>query len=915
MALVVAGAWGCDASTAPPLPPPNAPPTLRILQPVAPATPRVGQPVDFEASVEDVEDGASLAEHVLWVSSREGQLARGARPRATFQEDGEQTLTATVVDSGGQVTSTSLRLSVLARAAPLTSILRPAAGSAFNLGELLELECQALTVDGVRLTGDAVQWTSELTGPLPPGAVLKAVLRVAGEDTLTCTATDPETGDGASARVPVTVRATLAPAVLITRPEQEAVYVKAGEPVPFSPTLLLRATARDFNAAGGAGNLDGAIQWTLEPGGVALGAGSAVTHTFTRPGEYTVTARAVDGLGNAATDSVRVRLVTNLPPGCEVEAPLDGARLLLGATSMLRGRCVDPETGATVEPTWSTSAASTPLGTGATVEGRFTVAGAQVLSACAVDPEDAALRGCATRQVRAIVNSAPAGCSIQAPLPEARVNAGRPLALEGSAADAEDPRGDLRFAWTSSRDGALGSGASTSSSRLTTAGSHVLTLTVTDPWGQACTATVAVTVNGAPEVRVENVRQDGLNCLQEPCREGRPVTATGLARDVETPGSLAELAWLDSMGGRLDWSTSSTSVATLSAPGLGRHTVVLRAVDRGGAVGRAAASFTVLPVGRTRLVETVSEGGTPAVALAVAGDSPRYVDGVSAAVFSTQPLAGTLEVSAPARALFSLRGAAGEVLFVGTAGGGVHRCVGGTCARFTGGPLRAAEDRVTSVAALESPDLLLLGTDRGLVLTRASNPSAGGRPGTVVGRRLLEGREVRQVVLSPASTPTQVKAWAATSAGLAEVTVHVDAPFEPALASVMVVPHVPPEVPDVDVLSVAVGPEGQVFAGTRRGFSALGQPGPQLRDAPWGLPDEEVRTLLFERQPAGTSTRDVLWAGTRQGLVRYDVAADIVTLLTQVDGLPAAEVHALLAGPGGARYIGTGGGVALYPGP
>jgi hypothetical protein len=875
----------------------------------------VGQPVELEATVEDVEDGETLAERVLWVSSREGQLARGARTTATFHEGGDQTLTATVVDSGGQVTSASLRLSVLARGAPVATVLRPAPGGTFNLGEPLDLRCEAVTVGGVRLTGGAVQWTSALTGPLPQGEEVRAALRVAGEDTLTCTAKDPATGDSATASVRVTVRATLAPAVLITRPEQEEVYVKTGEPAPFASTLLFRATARDFNAGGGAGNLDGAIQWTLEPGGVALGAGPSVTHTFTTPGEYTVTARVVDGLGNPATDSMRVRLVTNLPPWCEIEAPLDGARLPLGSASALRGRCVDPETGRTLEPTWSTSASPTPLGTGVEVEGLLTVSGAQVLSACAVDPDDAALRGCATRQVRAIVNSAPTGCAIQAPRPEAVVNAGRPLMLEGSAVDAEDPRGDLRYTWTSSRDGALVSGANATTRRLTTSGSHVLTLTVTDPAGLACTATVSVTVNGAPEVRVDGVRQEGLNCLQEPCREGRSILVTGFIRDLDTPGSSSELAWLDSLGGRLEPGSGNSTTATLSAPGVGRHTVVLRVTARAGAVGRAAASFTVLPAGRTRLLEAVTGGDAPAVALAFAGNALRYVDGEAASVFSAQPPSGTVSVSAPARALFSLRGAAGEVLFVGTNGGGVHRCVEGTCARFAGGPLGASDDQVTAVAALESPDLLLLGTAGGIVLTRASNPSAGGRPGVLVGRRLLEGREVRQVVISPASTPTQVKAWAATSAGLAEVTVHVEDVFEPALASVTVVMHLPPAVPDEDVLSVAVGPEGQVFAGTRKGFSALGQPGPLLGDEPWDLPDEEVRALLFERQPAGTGTRDVLWAGTKEGLVRYDVAADIVTLFSTPEGLPDAEVHTLLAGPDGVRYIGTAHGVARYAGP
>lgn len=300
--------------------------------------------------------------------------------------------------------------------------------------------------------------------------------------------------------------------------------------------------------------------------------------------------------------------------------------------------------------------------------------------------------------------------------------------------------------------------------------------------------------------------------------------------------------------------------------------------------------------------------------MALTGDGLRYVDGVSPTVFRGPPQLEDLSVSAPAMALFSLAGKAGEVLFVGTHGGGVHRCMDGTCARFAGGPLGAAEDQVTAVAALEAPDLLLLGTPRGLVLSRASNPSEGGRPGVLVGRRLLEGREVRQVVISSASTPTQVKAWAATSAGLAELTVHVEKDFEPALAATTVVLHLPPTVPDEDVRAVAVGPEGQVFAGTRKGFSALGRPGPALRDAPWELEDDEVNTLLFERQSSEAGMRGVLWVGLKEGLVRYDVERDIVTLFSAKEGLPVPEVRTLLLGPEGARYIGTPRGVAKYSG-
>ncbi|MBL0697082.1 PKD domain-containing protein [Comamonas sp. JC664] len=906
--------WGCEPRR--PLPPAaatNTAPRLSLHLTSDITALRVGQPVDVEAVVEDAEDGATLNASVLWVASVEGQLARGARANLVFQEPGEQLLTASVMDTGGLAASASLALTVLARGAPVATVTRPAPGSVFNLGEVLGLECVAMTEQGVRLSGRAVQWTSALSGPLPTGDVVRATLSVAGEDTLRCTAVDPATGVPASATVRVTVRPIRAPTVRITQPEAAEVFVKQGEAPPHGAAVRFHATAQDFHAEGGPGNLDGAVEWALAPSGRRLGRGPALTHTFTTPGDYAVTARVVDGLGNAAVDSVRVRLVTNLPPRCEMELPTrESPRLRQGVPSTLRATCVDPETERWLAPIWTTNVEPTPLGSGETVNAVLAVAGAQVLSACAVDPDDPALRGCVERPVRVIVNTSPSDCAIQAPLPEAVVNAGVPLALLGSATDAEDARAGLRYTWVSSRDGALAHGPSTTTKRLTMPGRHVLTLTATDPWGLACAATVAVNVNGAPEARIDAVTQGLLDCSRGPCVEGQAVLLTGSARAVSPMGSITELTWLDNLSGNLLTVTVPPLLtATLAVPSAGRHTTVLTAKDSLGAVGRAATSFTVLPPGRAQLLSAVPGAQRPVVAMAQTADGLRYADGASPWVHAESSAVPRLAVDAPARSLFTLRSADDEALFVGTDGASLHRCVRGTCTRHAGAMLGAA---VTALAAWATPDVLLLGTRHGLILTRASDPSAGGRAGTVGGRRLLEGREVRQLVISPVSTPRHVTAWAATSGGLAEITLWEEEDFEPGLATVSVVFHTPPAVLDDDVLSVAVGPEGQVFAGTRMGFSALGQPGPALRNAPWGLQDEEVRALHFERQHAGSGvSRDILWAGTKGGLVRYDLTADVVSHFGTEEGLPDPDVGALLVTSERLRYVGTAQGLVTYP--
>jgi PKD repeat protein len=891
----------------------NTPPDITLESPTQGQVVRAGQGLQLTARVEDAEEGPALGERVVWVASGSGQLARGASATVTFPAPGEQTLTATVIDSGGLVASASLTLQVLDALAPRVVIRQPASGSAWNLGQLVPLDCEALSVTGELLPDSAIQWTSTLSGPLRSGARSQAMLGVAGEDTLTCTAIDPGTGARASAHVPITVRSTQAPTVRLLRPEAE-LYVKAGQPAPYSPTVFFRATAHDFNAPSEGEALSAAIEWTLEPGGTRLGTGEAVTYTFTTPGEHTVVATVTDSRGNQARDSVHVHLVTNLPPQCDIFWPRqDGARLLQGAPSELEAWCVDPETGQEPSPTWRTTAAFEPLGEGKNLDVVLSAPGAQELSACAKDPENPALKGCARRPVRVVTNSAPGDCAIQTPLAHTEVNAGVDLVLRGSATDAEDPQLDLRYKWSSNRDGVLAQGANAITRQLSTPGPHTLTLTVTDPWGLTCAASISLEVNGAPVVGISKVEQGETNCLQSPCREGTPLIATGSASD--TPEGLDGLEWLDSLVDDFGGTTSDSP----PSPTAGKHTLVLRATDRVGAVGRAAVSFAVLPSDRTRLIEPLVDNASPVTALAFSPGVVHSVDGKTASVLGVRLPPGSGTTSVPLRssglALFSLGTTSGGfILFVGTSEG-VERCTGTTCTRYRGGALSSSSEAVRAIAALESPDLLLLGTDKGLVLTRASNPSAGGPPGTIVGRRVLPGTAVRQIAVSPASTARELKLWAATAEGLAELTLTVETPFEPAVALVTSVLHGPPALPDKDVRAVTVSPEGLAYAGTLRGWGALGQPGPSLKTPPWSFPDEEVQALVFERTLVGGQVRELLWAGTRRGLIRYDLGRDIATRFGTEDGLPGEDVRALTRAPDGTRYLGTAAGPAVYSGP
>ena len=79
------------------------------------------------------------------------------------------------------------------------------------------------------------------------------------------------------------------------------------------------------------------------------------------------------------------------------------------------------------------------------------------------------------------------------PATKSQVSAHVPLLLQGTAFDRQESLNDAQFKWSSNRDGALGSGRELSTQKLS-AGTHTLTLTVTDSAGRSGQDHVQLTV-------------------------------------------------------------------------------------------------------------------------------------------------------------------------------------------------------------------------------------------------------------------------------------------------------------------------------------------------------------------------------------------------------------------------------------
>src|SRR6185295_17298195 len=143
--------------------------------------------------------------------------------------------------------------------------------------------------------------------------------------------------------------------------------------------------------------------------------------------------------------------------------------------------------------------------------------------------------------------------------------------------------GDLGAAiqWSSSRDGALGAGATRS--LMLSEGKHTLTATVTDSDGSTATATTTVTVTPTPPVVTITAPTVAI------VPPATLVTFAATALDA-TDGNLSSLVrWTSDRDGLLGTGTTITTAA-LSA---GSHVVTATVTDAGGLVGQAQRALSI----------------------------------------------------------------------------------------------------------------------------------------------------------------------------------------------------------------------------------------------------------------------------------------------------------------------------------
>jgi hypothetical protein len=432
--------------------------------------------------------------------------------------------------------------------------------------------------------------------------------------------------DGGSPVLP----ANSGPVVTITAPLRDTT-VWAGDRILFSGSAV---DAED-------GDLGGAIQWGSDRDG-SLGRGRSTETSALSPGSHTITARVTDADGETGVAGVRVQVETevvqNGVPTVIIMAPSQDTTVTAGDAVTLTATASDLEEGdLSGSVTW-TSSVDGSLGSGVSLVTSSLSLGTHTITASVTD--GAGQPGSAPVQVEIVQNAVPT-VTITAPSQDTTVAAGTPLNLVGSAADPED--GDLSgsIEWSSSTDGALGSGASLTTSSLAL-GWHTITASVADGAGQTATATVRVRVaqNKVPSIAITSPSQDTTVTV------GDPVTLTATATDAEDGDLSGSVTWTSSLDGSLG---SGASLVT-SSLSLGTHTVTAAVSDAAGQERTASVVVTVtqdMPPSVTITAPSQDTTITVGDALTFAGSASDAVDGdLSASIEWTSSVDGVLGTGA-----------------------------------------------------------------------------------------------------------------------------------------------------------------------------------------------------------------------------------------------------------------------------
>ncbi len=541
----------------------NRAPTAVIAAPAVGATFVQGASVKFTGSAVDPEDGALSGTSLTWLSSRDGVIGTGTSVTTTTLSVGSHLVTLTAKDAQIATGMATVAITVTANHAPTAAIAMPANNAVFPLGSSVTFAGTGSDVEDGSLAGASLVWTSSIDGQIGTGTSFTTGVLSVGTHTITLMAKDSQNATGTAT--------------------QTIVIASASQP-PVAYFTVSCPTSQCTLDASGSSDKVGIVTyaWTWGDGRSESRHMPTVKNTWAVNGRYTVSLTVTNTAGLTNTISKLVA-VPNLAPVAVIGTPANGSVFPQGASVAFLGSAADFEDGVLTGGSlmW-TSSIDGQLGTGASISTTALRPGVHVITLSATDALGAI--GTASRTITIAPNQSPTA-TITTPQTNAVVLFGSSVAFAGTGSDPED--GALNGAslvWTSSRDGQIGRGSSTSTSALS-AGTHIISLTAKDSRGATSVANVTVVINRAPSATITSPVANAIIVV------GTNVTFSGSATDPED-GALAgaALVWTSSRDGQIGTGVTFTT----SALSIGTHVITLTAKDAQAAVTSVTRTITMV---------------------------------------------------------------------------------------------------------------------------------------------------------------------------------------------------------------------------------------------------------------------------------------------------------------------------------
>ncbi|HEX2139161.1 MAG TPA: serine hydrolase [Woeseiaceae bacterium] len=246
------------------------------------------------------------------------------------------------------------------------------------------------------------------------------------------------------------------------------------------------------------GDLTNGLKWFSDRDGL-IGMGGSFSTSVLSSGTHVITASVSDsgGLSGAANVIVAVEQAEGAggtPPTVSISQPVDDASVTSGDSVDFAGSASDEEDGDLTAALQWTSDLDGPFGMGGSFSSSSLSVGTHTITASVTDSDAEA--GSASLTLIVTIDkppNEPPVVKIDSPSEGATFDQGETVTFTGSATDLQDGSLTVSLQWSSSRDGALGSGGSLAVPALSV-GTHTVSASVVDTAGASASDSIRIEI-------------------------------------------------------------------------------------------------------------------------------------------------------------------------------------------------------------------------------------------------------------------------------------------------------------------------------------------------------------------------------------------------------------------------------------